>query len=405
MKILYLSQYFPPEMGAPAARVHELSREWVRLGHEVTVLTGFPNHPTGVIPLGYRGELVRREIVDGIKVVRAPTYAAANKGLGKRILNYLASGGSAAALGPFLTSRPDVLIATSPQFLTAVAGLWLSRMKNVPFIFEVRDLWPRSIVAVGAMSATSPIVRGLEMLERILYQRADHIVVVTESFVDEISALGIDRSKMTVITNGVDLDLFTPRPRDDARRALGLPGGFLATYVGTHGMAHGIGTVLDAAKLPRSKGMTFLLVGEGAEKATLKERAAREGIRNVVFWDQQTRDRVSQIIAASDVCLVLLRDKPLFRAVIPSKIFEFMGCGRAIVTTVDGETRTIVERAKAGVFSPPEDAARLVSTLSGLAADPGRADNMGRSGRANVEANYSRPVLAARYLETLRAVA
>jgi glycosyltransferase involved in cell wall biosynthesis len=277
-------------------------------------------------------------------------------------------------------------------------------MKHVPFVFEVRDLWPRSIVEVGAMSATSPIVRGLEMLELVLYRRADHIVVVTESFVDQISALGIDRSKMTVITNGVDLDLFTPRPRDDARRALGLPNGFLATYVGTHGMAHGIGTVLDAAKLPKSQGMTFLLVGEGAEKATLKERAAREGISNVVFWDQQTRDRVSQIIAASDVCLVLLRDKPLFRTVIPSKIFEFMGCGRAIVTTVDGESRTIVERARAGVFSPPEDAARLVSTLSALAADPGRADNMGRSGRANVEANYSRPVLAARYLETLQAV-
>jgi glycosyltransferase involved in cell wall biosynthesis len=208
------------------------------------------------------------------------------------------------------------------------------------FVFEVRDLWPRSIVKVGAMSATNPIVRGLEMLELILYQCADHIVVVTESFVDQISALGIDRSEMTVITNGVDLELFTPRPRDHARRALGLPSGFLATYVGTHGMAHGIGTILDAAKLPESQGTTFLLVGEGAEKATLKEPAARER-----------------------------------------------------------------RASRAGVFSPPEDAGRLVSTLSGLAADPGRADAMGRSSRANVETNYSRPVLAARNLETLQAVA
>ncbi len=178
----------------------------------------------------------------------------------------------------------------------------LAYLKRVTFVFEVRDLWPRSIVEVGAMSKTSPIVRGREKLERLLYRGADHMVVVTESFVDEIAGHGIERSKMTVVTNGVDLNLFSPRPRDEARRALELPGGFLATYAGTgtHGMAHGLGTVLDAAKLVGDDGVTLLLVGEGAEKATFKERAAREGIRNVVFWDQQPRDRVAQIIAASD---------------------------------------------------------------------------------------------------------
>ena len=401
MKILYASQYFPPEMGAPAARVHELSREWVRLGHQVTVLTGFPNHPTGVIPPDYRGQWLRRDIVDGIQVVRVPIYAAANKGSVKRIANYLSFGASASAVGPFVTERPDVVVATSPQFLTGVAGYWLSRLFRVPFVFEVRDLWPRSIVAVGAMKAGSPIVKALEQVELFLYQAASHLVVVTESFVDEIGARGIDRSKLSVITNGVDLDLFQPGSRAEARARLGLPAGFIAAYVGTHGMAHGLGMILDAAPRLAADGVTLLLVGEGAEKAMLKERAAREGIKNVIFWDQRPRNEIADVCAAANVCLVLLRGKQLFKSVIPSKIFEFMGAGRAIHTTVDGESRTIIERAGAGVFSPPEDLEAFVATLQRCAASPAQLDELGWSGRQYAEANYSRPALAARYAELL----
>lgn len=404
MKILYLSQYFPPEMGAPAARVYELSREWVRLGHDVTVVTGFPNHPTGVVPPEYRGEFLRREVIDGIGVVRIPIYAAANKGFFRRVLNYLSYSASAIAVGPFVSGRPDVLIATSPQFLTAVAGLWLSWLKSVPFVFEVRDLWPRSIVAVGAMSAASPAIRILEKIEKLLYRRADHIVTVTESFVEEIAADGIDRAKMSVVTNGVDLDLFRPLPHDEARRSLGLPEGFLATYVGTHGLAHGLGTLLDAARIA-GRGVHFLLVGEGAEKAALKKRAACEGLENISFWDQRPRSEVARIVAASDVCLVLLRDQQLFRGVIPSKIFEFMGAGRAIVTTVDGESRAIVERAGAGIFSPPQDGAALAQLLLHFTAKRERLEELGRAGRAFVEANYSRPALARHYLDILESVA
>jgi len=402
VRILYLSQYFPPEMGAPAARVHELSREWVRLGQDVTVLTGFPNHPTGVIPPEYRGQLIRRDLVDGIDVVRTPIYAAPNKGLGRRMANYGSYAASAALFGPWLTRRPDVVIATSPQFLTGVAGLWLSALRRVPFVFEVRDLWPRSIVEVGAMKPDSLTVRLLEKVERQLYHRADHIVAVTESFVDEIAAHGIDRGKLSVVTNGVDLDLFRPSSRDEARRVLGLPDdGFLATYIGTHGMAHGLDLVLDTARRLSGSGIRFLLVGEGAEKQALKARAAAESIDDVTFWDQRPRDVVAAIAAASDVCLVLLRDKPLFRTVIPSKIFELMGAARPIVTTVDGESRRIIEEAGAGVFSPPGDAPSLATLLRELAASPERLAAWGRAGRRHVEQHYSRPALARRYLNVL----
>jgi putative colanic acid biosynthesis glycosyltransferase WcaI len=405
MKILYVSQYFPPEMGAPSARVHELAREWVRLGHDVTVLTGFPNHPVGKIFPGYEGEWVRRETVDGIKVIRIPIYAAANKGFFRRVLNYTSFWLSASTFGLFLTKRPDVLIATSPQFLTAVAGLLIARLKRVPFVFEVRDLWPRSIVEVGAMKKGSLVIRILERIERFLYKSADYIVPVTDSFVREIGAHGVPPGRMSVITNGVDLDLFKPRPRDEARAALGLPPGFLVTYVGTHGMAHGLDLVLDIAKRVGSDGIRFLLVGEGAEKAKLKERAAAERLDNVTFWDQQPRDRVAQIYAASDLCLVLLRDLPLFTSVIPSKIFEFMGAGRAILTTVNGESRGIVERAGAGSFSPPGNAGALIQAIETMRREPDRLAVMGQKGRAYVEEHYSRPALAARYLDILGRVA
>jgi len=404
MNILYLSQYFPPEMGAPAARVYELSREWVRLGHRVTVLTGFPNHPTGVVPAEYRGRWFQRDSVDGIRVLRLPIYVAANKGVARRSISYISFSMSASLLGPLVGGAPDVVIGTSPQFLTGIAGLWNSRVRRVPFVFEVRDLWPRSIVEVGAMKAGSLPVRLLERIERFLYRTSDHIVVVTESFVQEIAAHGVDAAKMSIVTNGVDLDLFRPADRAAARNRLGLPHGFLVTYVGTHGMAHGLTTVLDAAKHLGRSNVRFLLVGEGAEKELLKSRAAAEHLENVFFWDQRPRSEIVDILAASDVCLMMLRNQPLFRTVIPSKMFEFMAAARPIVSTVDGESREILRRAGAGFFSPPEDASALAGLLAQLSERGEELGELGRRGRAYVEQHYSRPALAGRYLEVLERV-
>ena len=407
MRILYLSQYFPPEMGAPAARVHELAREWVKLGHSVQVLTGFPNHPTGVIPVGYRGELWRKELVDGIEVCRVPIYAAPNRHLVRRSANYLSYAFSASVVGPLLARRPDVLVATSPQFLTGAAGLWLSRLLRCPFVFEVRDLWPASIVAVGALPEGSLPIRALELLEGALYRLADRIVVVTDSFVDEIVAKGVAREKLRVVKNGVDLELFRPAPKENSIRGeLGLSGKFVATYIGTHGMAHGLGTILEAAeRLKDDPRFAFLLVGEGADKQALKERAEALGLSNLTFVDQQARDRIPDFIAASDVCLVLLRAVPLFKTVLPSKIFEFLGCGRPVLIGVEGEARELIEASGGGMSFRPEDAAGLVAHLRALAGQPVRLEEMGRRGRSYVEADFSRAVLAEKYLTILEELA
>lgn len=408
MRILYVSQYFPPEMGAPAARVSELARAWVQAGHEVQVLTGFPNHPTGVVPPAYRGDLWRRERPEGpegVEVLRVPIHAAPNRGFVRRALNYGSFALSSALVGPLLARRPDVLIATTPQILTAVSGAWLASLLRVPFVLEVRDLWPQSIVAVGALRAGSLPVKLLEALETALYRRADRIVAVSEAFVDEIVAAGGARERIQVITNGVDLALFSPQDRAAARAALGLPAGdFLASYVGTHGLAHGLQTLLEAARLLQAGGgagarVRVLLVGEGAEKAQLVARARELHLDNVVFWSQRPRAEVAQVLAASDVALVLLKDDPLFRTVLPSKMFECMGAGRAMLSNVDGEARRLLERAGAGLFVPPGAPAALAGALAALAADPHPLQAFGASGRAWVEENASRPALARRYLD------
>lgn len=401
MKLLYVSQYFPPEMGAPAARVSELAREWVRQGHEVTVVTGFPNHPTGRIREGYRGALLRRERVDGVEVLRLPLYATANRGVVRRALSFLSFALSVACLGPFLVGRPDVVVGTSPQPLGAAAAWWLALLLRARFVLEVRDLWPRSVVELRALGSRSPAVRLLRALERFLYTRADQIVAVSSAFVAEIVAAGGRRDRIAVVTNGVDLARFQPGERARARAALGLPDQPLLCYVGTLGQAQGLDLVLDAAPRLHREGISVLLVGDGAERARLEARAAAEGLAGVTFWGEQPRARVPDILAASDVCLVPLRDLPVFRTAIPSKIFEAMGCARPIVLTVDGEARRVVEAAGAGVFVPPGQPEALAEAVRALVGDPARCAALGRAGRRAAEAHYDRAALAGAYLEIL----
>jgi glycosyltransferase involved in cell wall biosynthesis len=410
VKILYVSQYFPPEMGAPAARAAELSRHWARMGHDVTILTGFPNHPTGVVPAEWRSRLHRflyRETVDGVSVVRTWLWPLPNRKAHERIRNYASFCASSAISGLSL-EKPDAVIGSSPQLLVALSAWWLAWWKRVPFVFEVRDLWPESLAAVGAGGEGALLHRTLGAIAGFLYRRADQIVVVTPAFKDHlIRNWRVPEAKISVVENGVETDLFRPDPAaSEARRALGLEDRFLICYIGTMGMAHGLETLIAAAERLRTAlpAATFLLIGEGAQKEKIVALAEARGLTNIRFLEQQLRELIPAYISAADVCLVMLKKTELFKTVIPTKLLEYMACERPVIVAVDGQARQIVEEAAAGVFVEPEDSKALAEAVLALAADPEQRRQMGFSGRQYIVNRLSRERTARDYITVLGAL-
>jgi colanic acid biosynthesis glycosyl transferase WcaI len=407
LKILYVSQYFPPEMGAPAARVAELSRLWTQAGHEVTVLTGFPNHPTGVVPAEYRRKMRRlicREQVDCVQVVRSWLLPLPNRKAYERILNYSSFCISAASTGMFL-SRPDVVIATSPQLLVGLTGWWLARWKQVPFIFEVRDLWPESLAAVDAAKNDSLLYKALSGIAGFLYRSCDRIVVVTPAFQKHlVENWKVPTGKISVVENGVDTDLFNPHAEHaEIRRLLRAERKFVVSYIGTMGIAHGLQTVIEAASQLQQcmPDVHFLFVGEGAEKGKIVSSVRDRGLNNICFVDQQQREEIPAYICASDACLVPLRKSELFNTVLPTKVLEFMACARPVILGVDGLARRIVQDANAGIVVEPENQRDLVEAIRRLAADRELCAALGRNGRRYVSQNFTRRHTAEAYLRVL----
>jgi glycosyltransferase involved in cell wall biosynthesis len=405
MKILFLTHNFPPETNALASRTYEHAKLWVKMGHQVEVVTCAPNHPKGRLYPGYRNALFQRERMDGIDVVRVWTFLAANEGIILRSLNYLSfllSG----ALQSVRLARPDVVVSSSPQMFSGLVGYPVSRFKRVPWILEIRDLWPESIVAVGAVER-GLFIRMLEAVERFAYRKADHIVSVTTSFLRHFEGLRVPPDKVSVVTNGADLELFAEPVRDAALAAeLGLTGKFVAAYVGTHGMAHALSTVLQAADRLRDRDdIRFLLVGSGAEQASLREQRDAMKLANVVMLDQQPRSRMPAIWGLAGASIVHLRDTPLFRTVIPSKIFEAMAMGIPILLGVEGEAAAIVTDANAGVLFAPENAQALADAVRRLADDRSEAARLGENGRRAAREQFDRRMLAESYLELLERVA
>ncbi len=398
MHILYICQYFPPEMGAPAARAYEFSRRWAAAGHRVTVICGVPNHPTGEVYPGYRRQWRRVEEIEGVEVHRMWVHVAPNAGTVRRTLNYV-SFGVTAVLGALRVKGADVCVASTPQFFAGLAGTVIRRLKRIPLLLEVRDLWPDSLAAVE-MDAGGALMSLLRRIERFMYRSAKRIVVVSPAFRPHIEDTGIPPERIAVVPNGVNTALF--QPRDAApRKHFAFPGvAFLAGYIGTHGLAHGLESALEAARMLRNEGVHFVFVGEGARKQALKAQAAE--LDNVHFFDRRPREIIAEMYGELDAALVLLRATPLFRTVIPSKMFEIMGTGTPIVLGVEGQARDILDAAGAGIAVPPEDPAALAEALRRLRDDTALRAEAGKNAYRHVRENYDLDALARSYLTILQ---
>ena len=386
MKILFLCQYFPPEPGAPAARTHEHAKEWVRMGHEVTVVCGIPNHPDGEVPLNYRHNFVYEEVLDDIRVLRCWFLVAANAGRVRRSVAFISFMLAALYWSVVKGGRADVVMATSPQLLCGLSGYGVALVKRALFVFEVRDLWPRQIIDLGVLR--NPwLIALLRGVERFLYRKASVIITVAEAARRELVQSGVPPEKIHTITNAIALDVFTPQPRLGAMRyRYGWGERNLVMYIGTHGLSQGLETVLAAAReLEDREYLHFVFVGSGAERESLIKTAEKDGLKNVEFIPNQPRPDMPEFYAAADICLVPLKQREVFLTNIPSKMFEIMACARPIILGVEGQGREILEAAGAGVAVPPEDPHALAEAIRALADDPEARRRYGENGRRYVE--------------------
>lgn len=397
-------------MGAPAARVSELARHWVAAGHEVTVLTGFPNHPDGVVRPEYRERFWRgfcRENFHGAKVLRTFLLPFPNRKSHERILNYTSFCMSAAMAASFV-ERPDVVIATSPQLLVGISGWWASRIKKVPFVLEVRDLWPESLAGAGVGTATSLMYRSIGKVASFLYRHADSVVVVTPAFRDHlVREWNVPQEKISIVQNGVETALFGPQESaSDIRAQVGGKDKFVVSYIGTLGLAHGLETLVSAAERLQGTApeVVFMLVGEGADRERILALAQSKRLTNLVFIPQQSREKIPAYISASDACLVTLKGKEVFETVIPTKMLEFMSCARPVILAVRGQAKRLMEVANGGICIEPDNPQALCSAILRLREQPELREEMGRSGRSYIIRELSRERTAEQYLAVLQRI-
>lgn len=405
MHILFLTDNFPPEVNAPATRTFEHCRYWVDQGCSVTVITCAPNFPDGKVHKGYKNKLYAVEYVDNIRVIRVWSYITRNEGSIKRIFDYLSFMVSA-FIASFFVKNVDVIVGTSPQFFTICAARACSVVRRRPWILELRDIWPESIVTVGAMKR-GILISALEYIEGYLYRSAHHIVVVTNSFVQLIVAKGADLDKISVITNGADLDDLERLSSTDLKLKLGLQDKFIVGYIGTHGLAHSLETIVDCAALIQERNtqpdVHFLFVGDGAQRQTIIAYAERKNVSNITFIGSVPKDRVVEYLCLLDISVVHLRKDDLFNSVIPSKIFEAMALGIPIAIGVGGEALEIIESNGAGRGFEPEDPEGLAQLIQHLIQERSELDLMAKSGRI-AASKYNRKSLAQDMLDVIRTV-
>lgn len=403
MNIAFYSHYFTPEIGAPPARIYDLAQQWLQAGHSVQVITCFPNHPTGELYPGYKGGRYMYENLEGIDVHRHWTFITPNKGFIKKTIGHISYLPSALLFSnPHLT-RPDIVLASSPTFFAAMAAIRSGKRFKVPFIMEIRDLWPAIFVELGVLQ-NRMLIRWLEKIEMSLYACASRVVTVTEAFRHNLIQRGISPQKVDTIPNGANVNFWQPTQSSVTfRREIGINDHFVVLYIGAHGISHSLERILESADYLRSYlEIRFLFVGEGAKKEFLIQKAHELRLDNIQFFDPVDKEGVKNFYALADVCLVPLRNIPLFETFIPSKMFEIMAMERPIIGSVRGEAADILQRSKGAIVVEPEDSKAIAEAILHLFKNKERALEMGKRGRKFVVENYSRYALAKEYLEIIK---
>ncbi len=406
MRILFFSHYYTPEGNAPATRVSALCERWAKAGHDVTVITCPPNVPSGIVYEGY-SNCRASEVINGVKVERVKVYLAANKGAVRRMLNFVSYFFQALKAAMSLP-KADVVIATSPQIFCGYAGVWYKRLRRVPLVIEIRDIWPESMDAVGAKIPRLAYWL-LERIEWAMYRSCKRLVTVGEGYFERLAEKGVPKEKMSIVMNGTDLAVYYPQPKNDGLlKKWGLEGKFVVSYIGTVGMACGLDVVLDAAEKlaakPQGSSVAFVIVGDGAERARLEGEATRRGLKNVIFTGRQAKKDIPSWVCSSDASLVHLKGSALFTTVMPSKIFESAGCRKPIIMGVDGFAKKLVMEAQAGVDMKPDDANSLVECVEKLVADPKLCQQLGENAYENIAKVHNRDTQAEVYLEILKGI-
>ena len=404
LRIVLLTQYYPPEVGAPQNRLSDLARRLAERGHAVTVLTALPNYPRGEIYAEYNGRYFVDEHIDGIRVIRSWVYATREKSFSRRLLNYLSFALTSIFWGIWKLGAQDIIVAESPPLFVGISAVILGKLKRAKFIFNVSDLWPASAVALGFLR--NPMVIGLSRwLEEFIYWRADAITGQTEGIVDDIRRR-VPRKRVDLITNGVDVQGFPAgtegSPRSDARAEYGCGKRFVVGYAGLHGLAQGLETVIEAADILRGHGdILFVFVGDGPERERLIECAAQRKLANIKFLGPQARSQMARMYQMFDVAVVPLKRCSIFKGALPSKMLEAMAAAVPVVVSIEGEARLLVLRAQAGIAVEPEDARGIANAILQLSGDEAYRQALARNGRRYVEEYYDRRKIASRFEELL----
>ena len=403
MKILFISDNFPPEVNAPATRGYEHIQEWIKDDNvEVTVLTCVPNFPHGKAYRGYKNRFYQKENINGIKVIRVWSYMTLNSGFVKRILDYSSFAMMAFVIGLF--QKTDIIVATSPQFFTTWTAWGLHKIKRKPWIFELRDIWPESIQSVGAIKHKR-ILDTLEKIELGLYKSSDKVIAVTESFKSNLIGRGIDANKIEIVTNGSNIELFSPKAKDKKLlKSLNLEDKFIIGYIGTHGLAHSLDFVVKSISKVDDPSIHFLFIGNGAMKEVIVKLAKDLGLQNITFLDSISKDLVPKYLSIIDVSLAPLKKSDTFKSVIPSKIFEASAMQKPTLLGVEGESEKIIKKYNVGLCYEPENEKDFISKLYILKNNQDLYQSM-EKGCISLVANYDRKRLAIKMLNIIKGIA